>query len=136
MCKNKWCTYVAHINSGTIHSCSQNLDAQVDPESAAFELFALFIETSNKKTWFQFVIIEVIMATQSKTIILTIVRHGATDANKQGIAHGSTDTPLNSLGLRQAKGKLISKHFFYHCLQYKYSSLSIPSINFWWFLVK
>ena len=43
------------------------------------------------------------MATQVKTIILTIVRHGATDANKQGIAHGSTDTPLNNLGLRQAK---------------------------------
>ena len=59
-------------------------------------------------------IIEVIMAEQSKTIILTIVRHGATDANKQGVAHGSTDTPLNSLGLRQAKGQLISKHFFYH----------------------
>ena len=54
------------------------------------------------------------MATQVKTIILTIVRHGATDANKQGIAHGSTDTPLNNLGLRQAKGQLISKHFFHH----------------------
>ena len=49
------------------------------------------------------------MATQSKKIILTIVRHGAKDANKQGIAHGSTDTPLNSLGLRQAKGKLINQ---------------------------
>ena len=47
------------------------------------------------------------MATQSKKIILTNVRHGATDANKQGIAHGSTDTPLNSLGLRQATRNLV-----------------------------
>ena len=51
------------------------------------------------------------MSTQRKTIILTIVRHGATDSNKQGIAHGSTDTPLNDLGIQQAKGQLISKHF-------------------------
>ena len=50
------------------------------------------------------------MSTQRKTIILTIVRHGATDSNKQGIAHGSTDTPLNDLGIKQAKGQLISKH--------------------------
>ena len=42
---------------------------------------------------------------------MTIVRHGATDSNKQGIAHGSTDTPLNDLGIQQAKGQLISKHF-------------------------
>ena len=53
------------------------------------------------------------MSTQRKTIILTIVRHGATDSNKQGIAHGSTDTPLNDLGIKQAKGQLISKHFFH-----------------------
>ena len=52
-----------------------------------------------------------IMAAQRKTIILTIVRHGATDSNKQGIAHGSTDTPLNDLGIQQAKGQLISRHF-------------------------
>lgn len=43
------------------------------------------------------------MSTHKKTIILTIVRHGATDSNKQGIAHGSTDTPLNDLGIKQAK---------------------------------
>ena len=49
------------------------------------------------------------MSTERKLIILTIVRHGATDSNKQGIAHGSTDTPLNNLGLKQAKGQLISK---------------------------
>ena len=52
-----------------------------------------------------------IMAAQRKTIILTIVRHGATDSNKQGIAHGSTDTPLKDLGIQQAKGQLISRHF-------------------------
>ena len=51
------------------------------------------------------------MAAQRKTINLTIVRHGATDSNKQGLAHGSTDTPLNDLGIQQAKGHLISKHF-------------------------
>ena len=54
------------------------------------------------------------MSIQRKTIILTIVRHGATDSNKQGIAHGSTDTTLNDLVIKQAKGQLISKHFFHH----------------------
>ena len=36
-------------------------------------------------------------------VILTVVRHGATDSNTQSIAPGSTDTPLHDLGIKQAK---------------------------------
>src|SRR5215204_3794411 len=32
-----------------------------------------------------------------------MVRHGQTDSNAQGLMHGATDVPLNSLGLRQAQ---------------------------------
>jgi len=34
--------------------------------------------------------------------ILTLVRHGQTSANLDGVWHGSTDTPLTGLGRRQA----------------------------------
>ena len=45
------------------------------------------------------------MAGQSKTIILTIVRHGQTDKNKNPILHGwrSDNPPVNSFGKRQAQ---------------------------------
>jgi 2,3-bisphosphoglycerate-dependent phosphoglycerate mutase len=35
--------------------------------------------------------------------VLTIVRHGETSANVDGVWHGSTDTPLTERGLRQAQ---------------------------------
>lgn len=35
--------------------------------------------------------------------ILTLVRHGETSANVDGVWHGSTDTPLTQRGLRQAR---------------------------------
>ncbi|MBW2423356.1 MAG: histidine phosphatase family protein [Deltaproteobacteria bacterium] len=41
------------------------------------------------------------METQRTT--LTIVRHGQTPANIDGLWHGSTNTPLTALGLRQAE---------------------------------
>jgi broad specificity phosphatase PhoE len=40
--------------------------------------------------------------TQS-TAILTLVRHGETSANIDGVWHGSTDTPLTALGRAQAE---------------------------------
>ena len=45
------------------------------------------------------------MAGQSKTIILTIVRHGQTDKNKNPILHGwrSDNPPVNSFGKKQAQ---------------------------------
>ena len=43
------------------------------------------------------------MDTQSKTLILTIVRHGQTHANIERLVHGWTDTPLNETGVKQAK---------------------------------
>ena len=41
-------------------------------------------------------------ATMASHALLTIVRHGQTSANLDGIWHGSTDTPLTELGRRQA----------------------------------
>ena len=38
------------------------------------------------------------MANKSRTIILTVVRHGQTNANKERVIHGWTDTPLNETG--------------------------------------
>jgi broad specificity phosphatase PhoE len=34
--------------------------------------------------------------------VLTLIRHGETSANTDGVWHGSTDTPLTERGLRQA----------------------------------
>jgi len=42
------------------------------------------------------------MATRIKTLILTIVRHGQTNANKERVIQGWTDPPLNATGLKQA----------------------------------
>ena len=55
------------------------------------------------------------MATQGKTLILTVVRHGQTDANIQRIVHGWTDTPLNATGLNQAQaaGKALKEIKFH-----------------------
>ena len=56
------------------------------------------------------------MAGQSKTIILTIVRHGQTDKNKNPILHGwrSDNPPVNSFGKKQAKaaGKALKNVVF------------------------
>lgn len=35
--------------------------------------------------------------------ILTLIRHGETSANQDGVWHGSTDTPLTELGAQQAE---------------------------------
>jgi len=43
------------------------------------------------------------MATQTKTAVLTIVRHGQTEGNSQKVLHGWTDTPLNDFGTKQAR---------------------------------
>ena len=43
------------------------------------------------------------MTTQTKTVNLTICRHGQTDANLKHIVHGWTNTPLNETGLTQAE---------------------------------
>ena len=56
------------------------------------------------------------MAGQSKTIILTIVRHGQTDKNKNPILHGwrSDNPPVNSFGKKQAQaaGKALKNVMF------------------------
>ena len=50
------------------------------------------------------------MTTQSKTIILTFVRHGQTDANFKRIIDGQgLDCPLNDVGLQQSKAKTFWK---------------------------
>ena len=44
------------------------------------------------------------MAAHTKTVVLTIVRHGQSEANKKKIIQGWThDTPLNDFGMKQAK---------------------------------
>ena len=43
------------------------------------------------------------MAAQTKTAVLTIVRHGQTEGNSKKVLHGWTDTPLNDCGMKQAK---------------------------------
>jgi len=43
------------------------------------------------------------MAHQTKSLTLTIVRHGQTEANVKKIIHGWTDTPLNDAGINQAQ---------------------------------
>ena len=55
------------------------------------------------------------MANRSKTLYLTIVRHGQTDANKEKVLHGWTDTPLNATGLKQAQaaGKALKEVEFH-----------------------
>ena len=56
------------------------------------------------------------MAGQSKTIILTIVRHGQTDKNKNPILHGwrSDNPPVNNFGKKQAQaaGKALKNVIF------------------------
>ena len=55
-----------------------------------------------------------VMTTQSKTIILTFVRHGQTDANFKRIIDGQgLVCPLNDVGLQQSKaaGKATSLRF-------------------------
>jgi broad specificity phosphatase PhoE len=42
------------------------------------------------------------MSTNSNPTILTLIRHGETSANTEGVWHGSTDTPLSERGRRQA----------------------------------
>ena len=56
------------------------------------------------------------MGSKIKTIILTIVRHGNTDANVNRIIHGWVDTPLNDTGVKQAKeaGKALTNVIFDH----------------------
>ena len=56
------------------------------------------------------------MDSQIKTIILTIVRHGNTDANVKRIIHGWVDTPLNDTGMKQAQkaGKALTNVLFHH----------------------
>jgi broad specificity phosphatase PhoE len=41
-------------------------------------------------------------------LIFTFVRHGQTQDNRNGILAGHTDTPLNSLGKRQAAAVALS----------------------------
>ena len=43
------------------------------------------------------------MAAQTRTAVLTIVRHGQTEANNKQVIQGWTDTPLNDFGMKQAK---------------------------------
>ena len=56
------------------------------------------------------------MDSQIKTVILTIVRHGNTDANVKRIIHGWVDTPLNDTGMKQAQkaGKALTNVLFHH----------------------
>ena len=44
---------------------------------------------------------------------ICFVRHGQTDANKNGLIQGVSDHPLNETGIKQAKeaAKLIKKNF-------------------------
>ena len=37
----------------------------------------------------------------AKTFVLTVVRHGQTEANADRLIHGQTDTSLNAMGVRQ-----------------------------------
>ena len=37
----------------------------------------------------------------TKTIVLTVVRHGQTEANAERVIHGQTDTCLNDMGVKQ-----------------------------------
>ena len=55
------------------------------------------------------------MNTQTKTVNLTICRHGQTDANLKHIVHGWTNTPLNETGLIQAEaaGKALKDEKFH-----------------------
>ena len=56
------------------------------------------------------------MSTQSKTIVLTIVRHGQTDANIKRIVDGQgIDSPLNNIGLQEAEaaGKALKNVTFH-----------------------
>ena len=39
----------------------------------------------------------------SKRTILTVVRHGETTANFEGVWHGSIDTQMTERGMRQAE---------------------------------
>jgi len=50
-----------------------------------------------------------------KTLILTIVRHGQTNANQEKLVHGFTDSPLNEIGEKQAEtaGKALQNVLFH-----------------------
>ena len=52
---------------------------------------------------------------KNKTVVLTVVRHGQTDGNKNRRMQGSTDSPLNSFGIKQAEavGKVF-RDFTFH----------------------
>ena len=56
------------------------------------------------------------MATRSKTLLLTIVRHGQTNANKERLMQGWADIPLNDIGVKQAQaaGKALKQIEFHH----------------------
>ena len=56
------------------------------------------------------------MDSKSKTFILTLVRHGQTNGNKEKVLHGWTDiVSLNDTGLKQAQaaGQALKKHEFH-----------------------
>jgi broad specificity phosphatase PhoE len=52
---------------------------------------------------------------ETKTIVLTVVRHGQTDANKKRLVQGFIDTPLNEFGEKQAEtaGKALKDVIFH-----------------------
>ena len=58
------------------------------------------------------------MATRSKTLLLTIVRHGQTNANKERLMQGWADIPLNEIGIKQAQaaGKALKEIEFHHAM--------------------
>ena len=58
------------------------------------------------------------MATRSKTLLLTIVRHGQTNANKERLMQGWADIPLNDTGIKQAQaaGKALKEIEFHHAM--------------------
>ena len=55
------------------------------------------------------------MNSQNKTVNLTIVRHGETDANLKQLVQGFTDNPLNQTGEKQANaaGKALKDIVFH-----------------------
>ena len=62
------------------------------------------------------------MNSQLKTIILTIVRHGETDANLKQLVQGFTDNPLNETGEKQANaaGKALKDILFHQAYRHSF----------------